>query len=100
MQLFQKRGKNLLATNIDVELLGSSILDFEHFRDTNRIESMFMPVLHKLLAQPLCCTFLVGEVPTDIVSLKLYAKDDGGCSALLGECSCELKGFSTLLLVG
>ena len=56
IQMFHKRGTNLFAPSIDCDKLASSVSHFEHLRDTNRIESMFTPVPHKLVAEPVCCT--------------------------------------------
>ena len=70
IQLFHKRGKNLFAPSIDFDKPVRRVGHFEHLRDTNRIELMFTPVPHKLLAERVCCTLLITEVPTDIVSMK------------------------------
>ena len=70
IQLFHKRGRNLFAPSIDFDKLVSRVSHFEHLRETNRIEIMFTPVPHKLVAEPVCCTLVISEVPTDIVSMK------------------------------
>ncbi len=53
VQLAHKEYKNVLAMSIDAVNLVSRMLHFEHLRDTNRNESMFTPMIHKLIAQPL-----------------------------------------------
>ena len=71
IQMLHKKGKNLFAPSIDSAKLVRRVSHFKLLQDTNRIEFVFTPVPHKLVAKPVCCTSLITQVPTDIVSMKV-----------------------------
>ena len=55
---------------IDLLNLVSKVIHFEHLRDTDRMELVFLPVPDNRSTQPPSVTLLVGDVPAYIVSVK------------------------------
>ena len=70
IQPLHKTLQNTLAAMIDVLNFVRGVIYFEHLRDTNRMELVFLPVPDNFSTQPPSFTLIVGDVPAYIVRVK------------------------------